>query len=196
MLCLTHEGLTTDSNFCREIWNTTSTRPVSTGLRSSRVKRILNTVKWVLGHGRKGRQSNKVWQLNNLSIFIFDSSDWHCLIFFRIMDERATRMGERARLMAVNQDMRCDWIFFRGVGMNKKLVFRCILNWSWTLSAFVVALRKKCVAYAETFQPFWPTLFAAVLWFLLHWFLCCGAFLTAIPLSSPLEAWTRMRAQN
>ena len=140
---------------------------------------------------RTGSQSNKVRQLNNLWIFIFDSSDWHCLIFFRIMDERATRMGERARLMAVNQDMRCDLIFYKGC-------LRYILNWSRTLSAFVVALSKKCVGYAdaETFQPFCATFFPAVLWFLLHWFLCCGDFLTAIPLSSPLEAWTQMLAQN
>ena len=40
------------------------------------------------------------------------------------MDERATRMGERARLMGVNQDMRCYLIFYKGVGMNKKLVFK------------------------------------------------------------------------
>ena len=33
-------------------------------------------------------------------------------------------MGERARLMGVNQDMRCYLIFYKGVGMNKKLVFK------------------------------------------------------------------------
>ena len=33
-------------------------------------------------------------------------------------------MGERARLMVVNQDMRCDLIFLQGVGMNKKLMFK------------------------------------------------------------------------
>ena len=86
--------------------------------------------------------------------------------------------------------------FYKGWEWTRNWCLRCILNWSWTLSAFVVALSKKCVGYAETFQPFWPTFFAAVLWFSLHWFLCCGAFLTAIPLSSPLEAWTRMLAQN
>ena len=149
-----------------------------------------------MGTGQAVQESPTIEQFVNIYVFVL--SDWHCLIFFRIMDERAMRMGERARLMMVNQDMRCDLIFYKGWEWKRNWCLRCILNWSWTLSAFVVALSKKCVGYAdaETFQLFCATFFPAVLWFLLHWFLCCGDFLTAIPLSSPLEAWTWMLAQN
>ena len=40
------------------------------------------------------------------------------------MDERATRMGERARLMMVNQDMRCDFVnvnFFTRCGNEQEI---------------------------------------------------------------------------
>ena len=83
---------------------------------------------WIRSNGCKGtaiwalgRQSKKVRQLNNLSISVFVPSDWYCLIFFRIMNERATRMGERARLMEINQDMRCDLVFFTRCGIEQEI---------------------------------------------------------------------------
>ena len=63
-------------------------------------------------------------------------------------------MAERARLIEVNQDMRCDLIFYKGVGMNKKLVFK--MHFELVLKTFSLCDRveQERARLLEVGQPY------------------------------------------